>query len=149
MSNALHVFESFGLGTAPFTLDHVTGEGGNCEFCGTSIVWRFYIKGVDGKTFFVGSDCVMKTGDAGLMRRVDAEVKRRQNEARKQRESAKLESLKTMLCDETVKAKLAAIPHPTTYLAKKGGTFLSYAEWMMKNAGNSGKLELLKKIQKM
>jgi hypothetical protein len=149
MSSNLHVFEAANLGTAPFALDHVTGEGGNCEYCGTSIVWRFYIKGLDGKVFFVGSDCVMKTGDAGLMRRVDAEVKRRQNEARKERDSAKIASLTAMLCDESVKVKLNGLPHPTAYLAKKGNTFLSYASWIMKNAGNSGKLELYRKIQKL
>lgn len=147
--NNTHVFEAAGLGHGPFTLSHVTGEGGCCEFCGTSIVWRFYIKGIDGSTFFVGSDCVMKTGDAGLMRKVDAEVKKRQNDARKVRENAKIQTLQAMLNDESVKAKLGALPHPTPYLAKKGGTFLSYALWMMVHAGNAGKLDLLRKIQKL
>lgn len=149
MSNTVHVFETAGLGVGPFALSHVTGEGGNCEFCGTSIVWRFYIKGVDGNTFFVGSDCVMKTGDAGLMRKVEAEVKRRQNEARAKRESEKLETLKTLLADVTVQNKCRAIPHPVGYHAKKGLTFLDYCNWCYKYAGKTVNIANLKKIQSL
>jgi hypothetical protein len=67
-SNTVHIFQAAGLGVGPFKLHHVSGEGGKCQYCATPILWRFYLNGIDGSTFFVGSDCVMKTGDAGLMK---------------------------------------------------------------------------------
>ena len=148
-TNTVHVFEAANLGVGPFKLLHVTGEGGNCEFCGTSILWRFYITGSDGGTFFVGSDCVMKTGDAGLMRKVDAEVKKRQKEAREKRESEKIQTLKGLLADPTVQSKLGAMPHPVSYLAKKNLSLLDYCNWCMKYAGRSINLKNLKKIQSL
>jgi len=145
----VHIFQSAGLGVGPFRLSHVTGEGGSCEYCGTTIVWRFYLNGSDGKQFFVGSDCVLKSGDAGLIKVVEAEVKRRQNDARKVRETAKLSALTAMLQSPDVSSKLSAMPHPTKYYATLGRTMMDYAQWMLKHSGTAGKLKLAKTIQKI
>lgn len=147
-SDTVHIFQAAGLGVGPFKLNHVSGEGGNCQYCNTSIVWRFYLNGIDGSTFYVGSDCVMKTGDAGLMKIVDAEVKRRMAEARKVREDAKLATLKESMKDASVLEKLAKLPHPNAYYARNGRTLASYATWIMKFGGKTAMLNLGKLIAK-
>ena len=147
-TNTVHVFEAANLGKGPFKLHHVTGEGGNCQFCNTSIVWRFYIKGQDEGMFFVGSDCVMKTGDAGLMKKVQAEVKARQNEARAKRENEKLALLDKLMADPAVQAKLSKA-HPNRYYASQGKTMLDYYRWTLSYASKSAKLAALKAIQSL
>lgn len=75
----MHVFERAGLGRAPFRCigfseqvirhpDGTTQAGGSCDYCSTGIRYTCHIKAADGRTFKVGSDCVAKTGDAGLIR---------------------------------------------------------------------------------
>jgi len=75
----LHVFERAGLGKAPFRCmgfsecvftfpDGTSKAGGSCDFCGTGIRFVAHIKAADGRRFKVGSDCVAKTGDAGLIK---------------------------------------------------------------------------------
>jgi hypothetical protein len=147
-SNTVHIFQAAGLGVGPFKLHHVSGEGGKCQYCATPILWRFYLNGIDGSTFFVGSDCVMKTGDAGLMKIVDAEVKRRMAEARKVREDAKLASVKESMKDANVLAKLATLPHPNGYYARNGKTLADYASWIVKYGGKTAMLNLGKTIAK-
>jgi hypothetical protein len=91
----------------------------------------------------------MKTGDAGLMRKVEAEVKKRQKEAREKREGEKIVSLRRLLVDPSMQSKLSAIPHPVSYLAKKNLSFLDYCNWCMKNAGRAVNLKNLKKIESL
>ena len=75
----MHVFERAGLGRAPFRCvgytekvftnpDGTTRAGGSCQYCGTGIRYACSIKSSDGREFVVGSDCVAKTDDAGLIR---------------------------------------------------------------------------------
>jgi len=59
---SLHPFENAGLGKAPFHCTHVVDSWSACQYCGTAIRYQFHIKGTDGAHFFVGSDCVAKTG---------------------------------------------------------------------------------------
>lgn len=93
MTDALHAFEKAGLGPAPFrcvglysipspTLaehnptayaaalaDMPRGlHCGSCNFCGTAIMHNFIIESHDERRFVVGSDCVARTGDAGLLK---------------------------------------------------------------------------------
>jgi hypothetical protein len=86
----MHVFTRSKLGVAPFrcvgvyqdigpkvisnqgvvtTMIGSPGQAmGVCAHCGTGIADCFQIKSADGKTFVVGSSCVEKTGDAGLIK---------------------------------------------------------------------------------
>tara|TARA_R110002126_G_scaffold226772_7_gene371470 strand:+ start:156 stop:683 length:528 start_codon:yes stop_codon:yes gene_type:complete len=82
----MHVFTRSKLGSAPFrcvgvfqqvgpiVLSDGTQVGspgqamGVCAHCGTGIADCYQIKSADGKTFVVGSSCVEKTGDAGLIK---------------------------------------------------------------------------------
>ena len=70
-TQATHIFEAANLGTAPFTfLGHADRGRGNltgCAYCGTAIRHEFLIAGSDDRKFVVGSECVYKTGDAGLI----------------------------------------------------------------------------------
>lgn len=81
-----HVFSRSKLGLPPFRCigvyqdvgpkilsdgTQVGYEGqamGVCDHCGTGIRDCYQIKSSDGKSFVVGSSCVEKTGDAGLIK---------------------------------------------------------------------------------
>jgi len=74
----VHAFTESGLGKAPFTLvgmrenafsigDGNTKAGGSCDHCGTGIRWEFVVRSSDGKTSTVGSSCIKKAGDKGLI----------------------------------------------------------------------------------
>lgn len=96
-----HVFEVAGLGLAPFqcigtfelpsqALQQANPEAynnalrqmprgfgcGTCALCGIAIMNNFLIRSSDRKTFSVGCECVKKTNDATLIRKVDAERRR-------------------------------------------------------------------------
>lgn len=143
----IHLFEAKGLGKAPFKVVRVTSECGNCEYCNTAIVYRFYLKGADNKIFFVGSDCVHKTGDVGLIHVVEAEVKKRQAEMRKMRDDAKLEEYKTLMADPVVIEKMKNLPHPTRWYASQGRTLHDYAVFAMRYAGKAAKIKFLKTLK--
>lgn len=95
MTNAIHCFEKAGLGKAGFRCVGVVSipspslaeqnptaymaamaelprdlHCGSCNYCGTAIMHNFIIESADHRRFVVGSDCVAKTGDAGLIKEV-------------------------------------------------------------------------------
>jgi hypothetical protein len=98
METAIHCFEKAGLGRAPFRCTDLYSlpspslaehnptaynnalaalprglSLGSCAFCGTAIMHNFVIEDATGKRrFVVGSDCVARTGDAGLIKKVRA-----------------------------------------------------------------------------
>src|SRR5574342_1408292 len=86
----IHVFERAGLGKAPFKLMRVEERtyqacqgapvqpGTCCDFCMTAIRITCIIRDARGHEFKVGSDCVRKTGDQGLVRKLtDAQREKR------------------------------------------------------------------------
>ncbi len=74
-----HVFAASGLGQAPFRVigferrvfrvapDAPAQPAGSCQYCGTPIADCCLIRSADGRTFVVGTTCVDKTGDSGLI----------------------------------------------------------------------------------
>ena len=75
----MHVFERAGLGKAPFRCvgmiekaisypDGTSQASGCCDFCGNGIRFVFQVKSRDGRVSGVGSNCVDRTGDAGLIK---------------------------------------------------------------------------------
>jgi hypothetical protein len=107
---ALHAFEKAGLGTAPFycvgmceipspSLAAANPTAyrmaladlprdlscGSCAYCGMGIKYNFIVKGATGRRFVVGSECVNRTGDAGLVKTVKAERSRIAKEKREAR----------------------------------------------------------------
>lgn len=164
--NKVHEFEKAGLGLAPFRLmgvEHRVGPVqtfsetlgvtvtvgspgqpmGCCAYCATGIADCFVIRSSDGKTFDVGSTCVDKTGDAGLRRGVNRIVR----DAAKKREAVRIKSAEALLkTDEDLRAALALEPSPQF---SPSATALAWAEWMMLNAGHSGRLKVARFITKI
>jgi hypothetical protein len=155
VSPKIHVFEKAGLGQAPFKCIgcHVSQyqacggapiqPGSSCDYCGTGIVYVFTIASADGKTFKVGCDCVLKTGDAGLRRTVDAHMKAAQHD----RDDARIEAAQSLLKEERVIAAFTAAPHPMDWRARQGAKLMDYATWMFEHAGRSGMIKVARLIE--
>lgn len=106
----VHTFEAAGLGKAPFYIvgfgesvyqahpDAPRQPGTCCDYCGTGIMMVCQIQSSDGRRFKVGSNCVDKTGDEGLMKAYKNRPEYR--ELQRQKAAAK---------DERVKAEWAAL----------------------------------------
>ena len=123
---------------------------GCCDYCGQgiAIVWR--VRGTDGRTFRVGSDCVLKTSkeygdkDSPLLRA----VKKQRRESQLARENARIDAAVQLLHTDVAKA-LDAMPHPTKWRADKGETALDSALWMFSHAGHAGRLRTARMIEKL
>jgi hypothetical protein len=151
VTDKIHVFERSNLGKAPFRFVGVSYKtyqacqgapvqpGGSCDFCGTGIAECCLIQDVNGKQFIVGNTCVNKTGDAGLISATKRAVNAARSAARQKKQIEKIHALKALLATEAVQARLKAEPHPRGWAGK---TLLDYVDWMMQNAGNSGRLSL-------
>jgi hypothetical protein len=88
-----HAFTAAGLGAAPFNFIGVheslfkmpgghSKPGGTCAYCAHGIRYVFQIRSSDGIVSGVGSDCIRKVGDQGLIDNVKAERSKRDREAR-------------------------------------------------------------------
>ena len=100
----------------------------------------------DGKKFKVGSECVRKTNDVALIsetERAEAKLKRHAKEA------ARITAAHAKLTDPTLQGVLSSLPHPYGYQAAKGHTRFDWAIWMMQNAGNKGKIDVARFLDKL
>lgn len=123
--------------------------GGTCDLCSTAIwdVYRF--RCADGTTFKVGSTCMLKNIPEGtkthrVFKKKVAEVNRKKKAAR---DAARIERLALHLATDAVRAELAAKPHSNNWRAEQGDTMLDECEWLMKNAGVSGKIKLARRLK--
>jgi hypothetical protein len=159
--DAVHRFERAGLGKAPFRVvgfyrsvyQAVPGDpscplkpGTSCDYCAQGIMYVCQIEGADGRRFKVGCDCVAKTGDAGLMKLAAKEERRRNRETRHAREAEKVAELRALLADEAVRARLAEIIVEDPWRKRR---LLDTADWHLKNAGNAGKIRMLKQVRQV
>lgn len=162
MDSGIHAFERAGLGKAPFAFvgsyeskyQAIPGDpncpvqpGASCDFCGQGIVKVCRIRGACGTEFKVGQDCVRKTGDAGLRRVLDAKVAKVRRDKSAAKSVASREALASLLADESVRQRLAAIAHPSEWAAAKGETLLDWAEWMAQRCGHAGRARVIKQLQ--
>lgn len=167
MVREVHPFEKAGLGRAPFRFigvevkigpimldDGMTMVGspgqpmGTCAYCGNGIAECCHIRDADGKTFIVGNVCVNKTADKPLISKVKLAMRKRNAEKRKAREAARIERMLETFAREDVKAVLATTDSPNAYrAAERGETALCWAEFMVANAGNKGKIEVARKVE--
>lgn len=155
----IHKFELAGLGKAPFRVIGCEEQifqaapgapmqpGTCCDYCGTGIMYVFWITSADGNRFKVGSDCVAKTGDVGLKTVVDVQVRKMKRETKAKRDAVRIESALENLKDESFRDFLRQQPHPYGYMADKGLTMLDFCEFMFENAGNSGKIKACRKVE--
>lgn len=171
MQSDVHIFEKMGLGKAPFKflgcvdtkigadkdgmvpvnkgggLQVMTKPGGTCEYCGKYITQFFWLKSADGKKFKVGSSCVMKSGDKGLIRSVKS-AKTRQNKIKTiALNKRKQNEIIAKLADKKVRKKLSTIPHPAKWAADRGDSLLDWAEWMLKSSGAAGRAKIYKALK--
>lgn len=145
MTNAQHVFERAGLGLAPYKFlgmeekrgPIVTELGGGirqmvgspgqpmgcCQYCSTGIAYCYWLQSADGKKFYVGSECILKSGDAGLRKVV-------KDEQKKQR-ATKREATRKQQREAREKARKAEIEARRPAFEAEHGALLQRAErWM-------------------
>lgn len=145
----IHVFEAADLGLAPFEfigMQHqeisygqrvignaggcalTTKPGGTCAYCGKYILNIFNVRSADGRRFHVGSDCVLKTGDAGLRDAVNSALKEKK---RIDKETiaiaARGEAEKWVAAHRYL---LGEMPHPCI----PGKSYLDYLNWLEKHS---------------
>jgi hypothetical protein len=156
-----HVFERSGCGVGPFRVigvfsdvgphrypqaDGTTIEIGSpgqamgvCAHCGTGIADCYKIQDANGKTFVVGSTCVYKTGDDGLIRSYKANREVRAFAA------AKRDRLAARKADELT-ALIAANRDALAGMASPNSTanLLQYLERVVPMCGAAGRARFLK-----
>lgn len=169
----IHPFEAAGLGQAPFRYvgcfedrgphrSEVNGVEcwvgapgqpmGTCQYCGQGIAICCRIESADGKSFIVGSDCVLKTtkvsattdvdrAHALLVKKVNADKNARARDSRKKREHAHLDEIRTWL-DAHADA-LKALPNPR----REGETLWDQVVWFRAHAGYAGMSSLYKGLR--
>lgn len=158
--DTVHPFERAGLGKAPFRFIGMTeskfqaapGEpvraGSTCDYCPSAIMMVYRIKSADGREFKVGCECVRKV-DAKLAKAVDAAT-RAHKRAKREAEAKDVEQLlHTVLACQANRDKLAAPPHPVTFMAANGKTLLDWADWMLARAGAKGRKEALAAVERV
>lgn len=162
-----HAFERAGLGKAPYTFMGCERRvfqacpgapeqpGGCCDYCGTGIHYQFILRSADGREFKVGSDCILKVDSSRALRvAVENELQKREREQREARAAVKRQKdvdriAAAVAVLPNVADTFRAQPHPQAasgpFFAAK--TRLDWAEWMLANAGMSGRLTVAKAIE--
>jgi hypothetical protein len=146
-----HVFERSGFGKPPYRVvanyeskfaacpGAPVKPGSSCDYCGTGIMDVYEIKSADGKRFKVGCECVLKTGDFGLRREVNA-FKR---QAQHKRDDARIEQAFKVLDEKLeVRQLLEMTPHPGL-----SGNRLGYVNYCRQFAGRAGKVRAARMIE--
>lgn len=156
-----HRFELAGLGVAPFrvagfeirTYQACHGApvqvGGSCDYCGTGIKNTYLIDSSDGRRFVVGSSCVRKTGDAGLKRAAKKAADPVLARASYERDALRIADATSSLRRIDVRRALRAVPHGQKWRRDLGETGLNEAIWMLRNAGQAGKLRTARRIERV
>lgn len=94
-SEMIHIFEVEGLGIAPFAHVAECDRGRNhtcCDYCGTSIRYEQIIQDSTGHMFKVGSECVRKTDDSGLISKMKLAEKARKERQKEEKKQAELQA---------------------------------------------------------
>ena len=150
-----HTFEIAELGMAPFKIIACREEifqahpsapckpGGTCAYCGRAITCVFVVDDVKGIKIKIGSSCIKKTGDKGMVDLVKRELRKRQQD----KERIRIIEGKNNF--QEVKQLLQKEPHPNTYRARLGDTMADWVQWMLENAGHTGMLTATRQIEKL
>ena len=160
MNDIKHVFEAAGLGVAPFRFTGLSEQRGpinlpdgsqcgapgqpmgTCAYCGRGIAICCAITDANGKKFIVGNKCVEKTGDTGMISTVKRSKRRLDTEKKWKRV---LDMAKRLQDDGLLKDALSSMPHSKGWA---NATKLDEATWIMRNAGLTGRLKLVREIEK-
>ena len=131
--------------------NHKPKLGTSCDHCGTYIENVYWFECADGAKFKTGETCANKilyaeraaSAEQNYAARV---AKSKMNKAKRQRK-ARIDAFKIARGLEFVeanRARLAAIPHPNNRRAQRGETLADSIDWMMKNAGVTGKMKAIR-----
>jgi len=153
-----HAFEVAGLGLAPFrfvgfsenVITHPDGTqqaGGCCDYCGTGLRFECHVVSRDGRGHKVGTNCIAKVGDAGLLQayKKSPEYRAHQRQLAALRAKAVQAELVTIL--DSRKAEFAARPHPYNFVNRETGaslTYLDYVTYSLNCCGAAGRAGWLK-----
>jgi hypothetical protein len=164
-TSAIHPFERSNLGIAPFRFvgfevklkQAIPGDpscpvkpGASCDYCATAIANVYWIKSSDGKTFKVGSECVRKTGDKYLIKKVTEAESLRNRKAREAKGVASAADVQSKLADPWVRSYLSTLRHPCAkWKPSTTLTMLDYFEWVLRCSGTSGKVKLSKMLNEI
>lgn len=153
----LHLFQRAGLGLAPFEFvgherrayqaspDAPVQPGGSCAYCGTGIIDCFKLRSRDGHNFIVGSDCIAKAGDDGVIKAYKTSPEYRVAQAQKR--AAKDEAVRAeieRLMDEKREALSAQMRKRWD---GSDESFYSYLLRVLPMCGASGRRAYLKAIK--
>lgn len=159
IGSTVHAFEAAGLGQAPYKLIGIrkvtyqachgapVQPGSCCMFCATGIVYQFWLRSADQKVFFVGSDCITKSGDAGLRLVIDPYIRAHERKMREERQKYAISEF-----DKWVKASgywdrpMFDMPHPNRYFASQGKTLRDYQQYCYSHSGLASKAIQARKI---
>ena len=160
----LHPFEVSGLGVAPFQfVDCYQSRGpiimpdgsqvgapgqamGTCQHCGTGIAYCCVILDAHGKRSIVGSTCVEKTADKGLIEATKRKVVDLKRAAKFERDKARITA--GMELFETMRETFEARPHPVEYHAQNGKSYADYIDWIFRYGGMSSQLRATRYVEK-
>lgn len=157
MTDTVHKFEAAGLGIAPYKLTAFkvvifqacpgapVQVGGSCDYCGTGIKDHFFLLSTDGRSFKVGSSCITKSGDKGLIKRAQDASRATKRKRAAQSAKERVAALRTYLSTEDGKRAAKAVPTP---LGWAEDTLFDWALWMLANSGQAGKLRAIRTINK-
>lgn len=164
----VHPFELAGLGIAPFrfvgaeerrgpiswTENGITLTAGapgqpmgTCSYCGQGIAVCCFVEDAKGSRFMVGSDCIRKVYSTGT--RVRSDLERQIRSMKVAAESERIAAVRERVSfDNDLRDSLAAKPSPNEYRASKGETMLDWADWMLKNAGHTGRMDVTRYVER-
>lgn len=157
METTRHPFEVFGpgpyryIGHSTETYQAVRGDpscpiqpGASCDYCGIGIYEVFRFRTANGVVFKVGCDCAERSGDKKILSAIKADVLKHRREVAHKRADTVIDRALAAL--PTAREALTAKPHPNQWRAAKGATLADWCDWMLANAGRSGKTEAAKVI---
>jgi hypothetical protein len=148
-----HVFERAGLGRAPFRFESISrigGAGGSCQYCSTHILWACHVVGADGRRFFVGTDCIAKCGDAGLIRayKNSPAVRQIARDKRDAKDHAVIAAWDALMADQANVAKLSLVMVPgRPWVPGEQVTLYDSLKRLWGMCGASGRARTLKSLQ--
>jgi hypothetical protein len=154
---SIHVFEKAGLGKAPYRylgMEELRGPlampgggfcgapgqpMGSCQYCSTGIAYLFWLESADGEKFYVGSDCIYKSGDAGLRRIIEPIVAQHQATLRADRNRLLIDLFEDYLKKNPTYWSDDKRPHPFSWAAAQGKTYGDYSRFVYEHSGSSNK----------
>lgn len=119
-----------------------------CDHCGTGISDVYRFESADGNRFKVGSTCVEKAGDRGLVREIAATVNRIKGERKAKRDGARIVAAREVFAAD--RGRFEAEAHPMGFRNRETGETLTMADWLdwtFANAGMAGRVKAAKMIE--